>query len=145
MEPPGPRNRGLAILETEVTVMATALKRSNVWSRSDAVSAHPTLLKPFVALRYASVSNCLCFLIPNTSTFYRSTLTNNHQTLDDLNPNAFLAPFLDVIRSDVVTGHVTALALDAVHKLLSYELLHVGMKDIANAVENLADAVTHAR
>ena len=57
----------------------------------------------------------------------------------------FLAPFLDVIRSDVVTGHVTGLALDAVHKLLSYELLHVEMKEIANAVENIADAVTHAR
>jgi brefeldin A-resistance guanine nucleotide exchange factor 1 len=124
----GPRFRGLAILETEVTVMTTALKRSNVWSRSDAVSAHPTLLKPFVALR--------------------SVLTSSHQTcnsLDDLDPNVFLAPFLDVIRSDVVTGHVTGLALDAVHKLLSYELLHTDMRDIANAVENLADAVTHAR
>merc|ERR1712156_1003993 len=29
--------------------------------------------------------------------------------------------------------------------MLSYELLHVGMKEIANAVENIADSVTHAR
>jgi len=29
----GPRDRGLAILETEVGVMTSALKRSNVWSR----------------------------------------------------------------------------------------------------------------
>ena len=33
----GPRDRGLAILETEVGVMTSALKRSNVWSRLDAV------------------------------------------------------------------------------------------------------------
>ena len=97
----GPRCRGLAILETEVSIMTTALKRSNVWSRSDAVSAHPTLLKPFIGLR--------------------SELNSNIEQLDDLDPNVFLAPFLDVIRSDVVTGHVTGLALDAVHKMLSYE------------------------
>ena len=45
----------------------------------------------------------------------------------------------------LISGHVTGLALDAVHKMLSYELLHVDMKEIANAVENIADAVTHAR
>ena len=66
-------------------------------------------------------------------------------TCDSLEPNVFLSPFLDVIRSEVVTGPVTGLALDAVHKMLAYELLHPGMKDIASAVENLADAVTHAR
>jgi hypothetical protein len=80
----GPRYRGLAILETEVSIMTTALKRSNVWSRSDAVSAHPTLLKPFIGLR--------------------SELNGDSEQLDDLDPNVFLAPFLDVIRSDVVTG-----------------------------------------
>ena len=121
----GPRCRGLAILETECSIMITALKRSNVWSRSDAVSAHPTLLKPFDALKIE--------------------LTSGIRHLEDMNPNVFLVPFLDVIRSDVVTGHVTGLALNSIQKLLSYELLHVEMKDIANAVENIADAVTHAR
>ena len=29
----GPRDRGVAILETEVGVMISALKRSNIWSR----------------------------------------------------------------------------------------------------------------
>ncbi len=113
-------------METEVSIMTTALKRSNVWSRSDAVSAHPTLLRPFVSLRSELSVGSL-------------------KTLDDLDPNTFLAPFLDVIRSDVVTGHVTSLALDAIHKFLSYELLHEEMREIANAVENIADAVTHAR
>ena len=72
-------------------------------------------------------------------------MSGSAESLDDLDPNTFLAPFLEVIRSDAVTGHVTGLALDAVHKLLSYELLHVDMKEIANAVENIADAVTRAR
>ena len=121
----GPRCRGLAILETEISIMTTALKRSNVWSRSDAVSAHPTLLKPFVG--------------------FRAELTAEIKHLEELNPNVFLAPFLEVIRSDVVTGHVTGLALNSIQKLLSYELLHVDMKDIANAVENIADSVTRAR
>ena len=75
----------------------------------------------------------------------RAELSGSAESLDDLDPNTFLAPFLEVIRSDAVTGHVTGLALDAVHKLLSYELLHVDMKEIANAVENIADAVTRAR
>ena len=87
--------------------------------------AHPTLLKPFIGLR--------------------SELNSDIHHLEDLSPNIFLAPFLDVIRSDVVTGHVTGLALNSIQKLLSYELLHVDMKDIANAVENISDAVTHAR
>ena len=33
------------------------------------------------------------------------------RTLDDLDPVLFLTPFLDVIRSEVVTGPVTGLAL----------------------------------
>ena len=66
-------------------------------------------------------------------------------TLDDLEPKTFLTPFLDVIRSEAVTGTVTGMALDSVHKFLSYQILHTGMPDVAEAVENLADAVTHAR
>ena len=66
--------------------------------------------------------------------------------LDDLgDPNVFLGPFLDVIRSEVVTGPVTGLALASVNKFLSYQLLHENQPNIASAVENLADAVTHAR
>lgn len=45
----------------------------------------------------------------------------------------------------MVTGPVTGLALDAMQKFLSYELLHVETTGAANAVENIADAVTHAR
>ena len=43
-------------------------------------------------------------------------------TLDSLEPKTFLTPFLDVIRSEAVTGSVTGLALDSVHKFLSYQV-----------------------
>ena len=128
----GPGTLGLSILESEVTTLVTAMRRSNVWSRSDTTPAHPALLSPFLQLKsMLNSADCL-----------RSESSN---TCDNLEPNVFLSPFLDVIRSEVVTGPVTGLALDAVHKMLSYELLHPEMKDIASAVENLADAVTHAR
>ena len=66
-------------------------------------------------------------------------------SLDSLDPKTFLTPFLDVIRSEAVTGSVTGMALDSVHKFLAYQILHPDMPEVATAVENLADAVTHAR
>lgn len=43
--------------------------------------------------------------------------------LADMNPDAFLSPFLDVIRSDQTNGPVTAQALSSVAKFLSYGLI----------------------
>ena len=132
----GPGTLGLSILESEVTILVTAMRRSNVWSRSDTTPAHPALLGPFLQLKS----------MLNSSDGLKSEGSSKAlNSCDSLEPNVFLGPFLDVIRSEVVTGPVTGLALDAVHKMLAYELLHPGMKDIASAVENLADAVTHAR
>ena len=131
----GPGTLGISILESEVTKLVTAMRRSNVWSRSDTTPAHPALLTPFLQLKS----------MLNSADGTVSTAPKTLNTCDSLEPNVFLSPFLDVIRSDVVTGIVTGYALDAVHKMLTYELLHPGMKDIASAVENLADAVTHAR
>ena len=113
----GPGTLGLSILESEVTTLVTAMRRSNVWSRSDTTPAHPALLSLFLQLK--SILN---------------SADNQKSGYNDLEPNLFLSPFLDVIRSEVVTGPVTGLALDAVHKMLAYELLHPEMKDIASAV-----------
>ena len=132
----GPGTLGLSILESEVTILVTAMRRSNVWSRSDTTPAHPALLSPFLQLKS---------MLNSADSLKTENASKNVNTCDSLEPNVFLSPFLDVIRSEVVTGPVTGLALDAVHKMLAYELLHPGMKDIASAVENLADAVTHAR
>ena len=48
-------------------------------------------------------------------------------------------------RSEDVSGHVTALAINSVNKFLSYDLIDCGKSGVKIAVENLADAVTHAR
>jgi brefeldin A-resistance guanine nucleotide exchange factor 1 len=43
--------------------------------------------------------------------------------LRELDPNHFLGPFLEVIRSEETTGPVTSLALSSVNKFLSYGLI----------------------
>lgn len=43
--------------------------------------------------------------------------------LSEIEPNAFLGPFLEVIRSEDTTGPVTGLALTSVNKFLSYGLV----------------------
>jgi len=88
--------------------------------------------------------------------------------LRELDPNHFLGPFLEVIRSEETTGPVTSLALSAVNKFLNYGLIGTIIlakqsqrfavfnclviysadpkgRSIPATVENIADAVTHAR
>lgn len=85
-----------------------------------------------------------------------------------ISPDVFLAPFLEAIRSEETTGPITSLALSAINKFLSYGLigeshhfaLRVNMLKLfsllpthsdptnpnkASIVQNIADAVTHAR
>lgn len=47
----------------------------------------------------------------------------NFEDLRMIDPNIFLTPFLDVIRSDETTGQITSLALSALNKFLSYGLI----------------------
>lgn len=70
---------------------------------------------------------------------------NTINELSDMSPNSFLSPFLDVIRSEHTAGPVTGLALSSVGKFLSYGLIDPGNITAPSAVENIAEAVTHAR
>lgn len=72
-------------------------------------------------------------------------LLNQVGDLRHLDPNHYFDPFLEVIRSEETTGPVTSLALASVAKFLSYNLLDPGNKTAPACVENIADAVTHAR
>uniref|UniRef100_A0A4W5P4P5 Golgi-specific brefeldin A-resistance guanine nucleotide exchange factor 1 n=1 Tax=Hucho hucho TaxID=62062 RepID=A0A4W5P4P5_9TELE len=65
--------------------------------------------------------------------------------LSDVEPNVFLRPFLEVVRSEDTTGPITGLALTSVNKFLSYGLIDPNHEAAAEAIENMADAVTHAR
>ncbi|TRY65559.1 hypothetical protein DNTS_024060, partial [Danionella cerebrum] len=67
--------------------------------------------------------------------------------LSDVEPNVFLRPFLEVVRSEDTTGPITGLALTSVNKFLSYGLIgkYANHEGAAECIENMADAVTHAR
>lgn len=43
--------------------------------------------------------------------------------LSDVEPNVFLRPFLEVVRSEDTTGPITGLALTSVNKFLSHGLI----------------------
>lgn len=47
----------------------------------------------------------------------------NIEDLKLISPELFLAPFLEAIRSEETTGQITAIALSAVNKFLSYGLI----------------------
>ncbi|KTG04630.1 hypothetical protein cypCar_00013757 [Cyprinus carpio] len=67
------------------------------------------------------------------------------EDLSDVEPNVFLRPFLEVVRSEDTTGPITGLALTSVNKFLSYGLIDANHEGAAEGIENMADAVTHAR
>ena len=50
-------------------------------------------------------------------------ILNRIEDLRLIDPNVFLAPFLEVIRTEETTGAVTSLALSAINKFLSYGLI----------------------
>lgn len=93
----GPR-RGLAIVEAEVTKMNMALKRGHMWSRSSSEALHPALLEPFLKLKR--------MLAKAAVTDFKEKETDVQENKSGLavgffDPNVFLSPFLDVIRSEV--------------------------------------------
>uniref|UniRef100_A0ABK0LGF9 Golgi brefeldin A resistant guanine nucleotide exchange factor 1 n=1 Tax=Rattus norvegicus TaxID=10116 RepID=A0ABK0LGF9_RAT len=70
---------------------------------------------------------------------------NSGTELSEIEPNVFLRPFLEVIRSEDTTGPITGLALTSVNKFLSCALIDPTHEGTAEGMENMADAVTHAR
>ncbi|CAG0901854.1 unnamed protein product [Darwinula stevensoni] len=120
--PPG---NSFYIIQGEMTIILTAMRRTSRWgSHSYQDSSPEGILKDFADLK---------------------DVMNHVMNFSDLDPNTYLAPFLDVIRSEEITGPVTGLALSAVNKFLSYGLIDEKSPTAAPAVEAIADAVTHAR
>lgn len=116
---------GLYVVESEVCLLMTAMKRGARWSsHSHQDDDQDTLIKGLSTLKEA---------------------LNDAKDLSQLEPGVFLAPFLEIIRSEETTGPVTSLALSAVNKMISYGLVDPDHSAIAQCVEAVADAVTHAR
>lgn len=116
---------GIFVVKGEISNLLAAMKRGTRWSshsyQDDDVDA---LLRNFQELR---------------------DILDNVDDLRFVEPNTFLAPFLNVIRSEETTGPVTSLALSAVNKFLSYGLLDPVHASIPQTIHSIADAVTHAR
>uniref|UniRef100_A0A1A9WV30 SEC7 domain-containing protein n=1 Tax=Glossina brevipalpis TaxID=37001 RepID=A0A1A9WV30_9MUSC len=118
---------GIFVVRGEMSTLMTAMRRGTRWSSHISVYVDENrdgLMKLFMDLKQE---------------------LNRTKDLRSIEPDIFLAPFLEVIRTDETTGTVTSLALSAINKFLSYGLLDPTSKTLAGTVENIVDAVTNAR
>ncbi|ELU03437.1 hypothetical protein CAPTEDRAFT_227129 [Capitella teleta] len=118
-------DNGVYIIQGEVNLVVTAMRRNSRWtSHNHQDEEQDPLLNNFSKLK---------------------DLLNIIAELKELAPNEFLSPFLEVIKSEDTTGPITGLALTSINKFLSYSLIDPHCETAAAAIENIADAVTHAR
>nr|CAD7256018.1 unnamed protein product [Timema shepardi] len=116
---------GIYVLQGEMATLLTAMRRGARWSsHSHQDEEQDILIRSFTDLK---------------------DILNQIGDLRELDSSHFLGPFLEVIRSEETTGPVTSLALAAINKFLSYGLVDPTSKSVATTVDNIADAVTHAR
>uniref|UniRef100_A0A671TGB9 Golgi-specific brefeldin A-resistance guanine nucleotide exchange factor 1 n=1 Tax=Sinocyclocheilus anshuiensis TaxID=1608454 RepID=A0A671TGB9_9TELE len=118
-------DKNIYIVQGEISVVVAAIKRNSRWSTHTPLDEEQDPLL-------------------NSFSHLKETL-NNIKDLSDVEPNVFLRPFLEVVRSEDTTGPITGLALTSVNKFLSYGLIDVNHEGAAEGIENMADAVTHAR
>ncbi|XP_036429975.1 Golgi-specific brefeldin A-resistance guanine nucleotide exchange factor 1 isoform X2 [Colossoma macropomum] len=118
-------DKNIYIVQGEISTVVGAIKRNSRWSTHTPLDEEQDpLLNSFSQLK---------------------DVLNNIKDLSDVEPNVFLRPFLEVVRSEDTTGPITGLALTSVNKFLSYGLINASHEGAAEGIENMADAVTHAR
>ncbi|XP_077585431.1 Golgi-specific brefeldin A-resistance guanine nucleotide exchange factor 1 isoform X3 [Stigmatopora nigra] len=118
-------DKSIYIVQGEITAVVGAIKRNSRWNTHTPLDEEQDpLLNSFGRLK---------------------EVLSNIGELSTVEPNVFLRPFLEVVRSEDTTGPITGLALTSVNKFLSYGLIDVNHEGAAEAIENMADAVTHAR
>uniref|UniRef100_A0A3P8YCH0 Golgi-specific brefeldin A-resistance guanine nucleotide exchange factor 1 n=1 Tax=Esox lucius TaxID=8010 RepID=A0A3P8YCH0_ESOLU len=118
-------DKNIYIVQGEICTVVSAIKRNSRWNTHTPLDEEQDpLLNSFSHLK---------------------EILNNIKELSDVEPNIFLRPFLEVVRSEDTTGPITGLALTSVNKFLSYGLIDANHEAAAEAIENMADAVTHAR
>ncbi|XP_017115384.1 Golgi-specific brefeldin A-resistance guanine nucleotide exchange factor 1 isoform X3 [Drosophila elegans] len=116
---------GIYVVRGEMATLMTAMRRGTRWNATAYVDDEKdSLLKLFIDLKQD---------------------LNRIEDLRLIEPQVFLAPFLEVIRTADTTGPLTSLALASVNKFLSYGLIDPTSPNLADIVERIADAVTHAR
>ncbi|CAF0877301.1 unnamed protein product [Brachionus calyciflorus] len=83
---------------------------------------------------------------PLSKNFYDlKNLLNEHSDLNEIDPSTFLAPFLEVIKSEETSGPITGMALTSVNKFISYGLIGINSETSSQCVQQIADSITHAR
>ncbi|KAL2769369.1 Golgi-specific brefeldin A-resistance guanine nucleotide exchange factor 1 isoform 15 [Daubentonia madagascariensis] len=118
-------DKNIYIIQGEINIVVGAIKRNARWSTHTPLDEErDPLLHSFGHLK---------------------EVLNSITELSEIEPNVFLRPFLEVIRSEDTTGPITGLALTSVNKFLSYALIDPTHEGTAEGMENMADAVTHAR
>ncbi|NWI18139.1 GBF1 factor, partial [Crypturellus soui] len=118
-------DKNIYIVQGEINAVVGAIKRNARWSSHTHLDEErDPLLHSFSLLK---------------------EVLNSKTELSEIEPNVFLRPFLEVIRSEDTTGPITGLALTSVNKFLSYALIDPSHEGTAEGMENMADAVTHAR
>ncbi|XP_031246393.1 Golgi-specific brefeldin A-resistance guanine nucleotide exchange factor 1 isoform X6 [Mastomys coucha] len=118
-------DKNIYIIQGEINIVVGAIKRNARWSTHIPLDEErDPLLHSFSHLK---------------------EVLNSVPELSEIEPNVFLRPFLEVIRSEDTTGPITGLALTSVNKFLSYALIDPAHEGTAEGMENMADAVTHAR
>ncbi|KAL6101462.1 gbf1 [Pungitius sinensis] len=118
-------DKNIYIIQGEISTVVGAIKRNSRWNTHTPLDEEQDpLLNSFGHLK---------------------EILNNIKELCDVEPNVFLRPFLEVVRSEDTTGPITGLALTSVNKFLCYGLIDANHEAAAEAIENMADAVTHAR
>ncbi|XP_061083550.1 Golgi-specific brefeldin A-resistance guanine nucleotide exchange factor 1 isoform X3 [Conger conger] len=118
-------DKNIYIVQGEISTVVGAIKRNSRWSTHTPLDEEQDpLLNSFSHLK---------------------DILNNIKELSEVEPNVFLRPFLEVVRSEDTTGPITGLALTSVNKFLSYSLIDANHEGAAEGIENMADAVTHAR
>ncbi|XP_078055477.1 Golgi-specific brefeldin A-resistance guanine nucleotide exchange factor 1 isoform X2 [Mustelus asterias] len=118
-------DKSIYIVQGEINCVVGAIKRNSRWTTHTPLDEEQDLLL-------------------NSFNQLKEVL-NNITDLLEIEPNVFLRPFLEVIRSEDTTGPITGLALTSVNKFLSYGLIDPSHDGAAEGIENMADAVTHAR
>lgn len=118
-------DKKIYIVQGEVSTVVGAIKRNSRWNTHTPLDEEQDpLLNSFGHVK---------------------EILNNIKELSDVEPNVFLRPFLEVVRSEDTTGPITGLALTSVNKFLSFGIIDANHEAAAEAIENMADAVTHAR
>ncbi|CAH0564253.1 unnamed protein product [Brassicogethes aeneus] len=116
---------GIFVVKGEISILMTAMRRGARWSaHSYQDEDMDGLLKNLQDLK---------------------DVLNKLDDLKLVEPNLYLSPFLEIIRSEDTTGPVTSLALSAINKFLSYGLIDRTQISIAQTVHSIADAITRAR